>query len=70
MERFYKVTVDVTMTTEIIVRADSEQKARTKAANYVADNPWYYARKADSCADYNVVVTEETDERPQEGEDE
>lgn len=69
MEKYYKVTVDITMTAEIIVKADSEQQARTKAANYVADDPWHYARKADSCTDCNVVEVEETDERPEEDEE-
>lgn len=69
MEKYYKVTVDITMTAEIIVKADTKQQARDKAKNWVADDPWHYARKADSCADCNVVEAEETDERPEEDED-
>lgn len=69
MEKYYKVTVDITMTAEIIVKADSEQQARDKTIHWVADDPWHYARKANSCTDCNVVEAEETDERPEEDED-
>ncbi len=68
MAKNFKVTVDITMSKDIIVKAESEDQAKTIAQNYVSDNPWYYAKTAEVHLDTEISSVVETDEEPEDEE--
>ena len=48
MQKNYKVTVDITVSKNVYVKAENEEQAKTIAKNLVADDPFYYAKTAES----------------------
>jgi hypothetical protein len=55
MEKKYKVSIDITMSTNIYVDAENEEKAKQKAIEDVKKDPYFHANSADSLV--NCVVT-------------
>lgn len=55
MEKKYKVSIDITMSTSIYVDAENEEKAKQKAIEDVKKDPYFHVNSADSCV--NCVVT-------------
>jgi carbonic anhydrase/acetyltransferase-like protein (isoleucine patch superfamily) len=55
MEKKYKVSIDITMSKDIYVDAENEEKAKQKAIENAKENSYYLADSADSCV--NCVVT-------------
>lgn len=55
MEKKYKVSIDITMSTDIYVDAENEEKAKQKAIEDVKKDPYFHANSADSLV--NCVVT-------------
>lgn len=51
----YAVSVDITMSKTIYVDAKDEESAKTIAKNWIADNPYDYAKNADSYVSSEVV---------------
>lgn len=51
----YAVSVDITMSKTIYVDAKDEESAKTIAKNWIADDPYHYAKNADSYVSSEVV---------------
>lgn len=60
-KKTYKVTVNIIMSNEIMVAADTEDQAETIARNWMGDAPFYYAAENNGahCEDSFVVETVE-----------
>jgi|GEM_PF-4759934 len=54
----YKVTVDVTMSCDVEVLAESEEEAKSRTEKSVSTNPWFYAKQADSCLSHEIYNVE------------
>lgn len=58
----YAVDVDITMSKRIEVEADNSEDAKNIVKNWLADDPYYYARSADAYVSNEITdVNEEED---------
>lgn len=55
MMKNYAVSVDITMSKTIHVDAENEESAKTIVKNWIADDPYYYAKEADCYVSSEVV---------------
>ena len=62
MQKNYKVTVDITVSKNVYVKTENEEQAKTIAKNLVADDPFYYAKTAESFLEAVSLEVQETEE--------
>ena len=62
MQKNYKVSVDITVSKNVYVKAENEELAKTIAKNLVADDPFYYAKTAESFLEAVSLEAQETEE--------
>lgn len=53
------VSVDITMSKTIFVEAKDEESAKTLVNNWIADDPYYYAKSADNYISSEIVDVNE-----------
>ena len=59
----YAVSVDITMSKTIYIDAENEESAKTIANNWIADNPYYYAKSADCYVSCEVIDINENNKQ-------
>lgn len=55
----YAVSVDITMSKTIYVDAKDEESAKALVNNWIADNPYHYAKSADNYVSSEIVDVNE-----------
>ena len=56
------VDVDITLSKQIFVEAENEEDAQSIVKNWIDDDPYYYAHKADAFVSFDITdVYEDAD---------
>lgn len=58
----FAVSVDITMSSTIYVKAENEEAAKNKVTNWIGDDPYYYVKRADAYVSHEFTDVSETDE--------